>query len=44
MKPQPLKEGRTKGNVKKHISEGRQAPPPKPYPQKVAKIEIKWNY
>ncbi len=43
MKPQPLKEAKTKGNVKEYISEGRQAPPPKPFPKKVTKIEITIN-
>jgi len=40
MKPQPIKEGRTKSNTKPFTGEGRKAsPPPKP-PRQVTKIEI----
>jgi hypothetical protein len=43
MKPQPIREGRTKGNIKKHTSEGRQAPPPPKPPRKVDNIKITIN-
>ncbi len=40
MKPQPIKEGRTKSNTKPFTGEGRKAsPPPKP-PKRVTNIEI----
>jgi hypothetical protein len=40
MKPQPIKEGRTKSNSKPFTGQGRQAPPPPKPPRRVTNIEI----
>jgi hypothetical protein len=40
MKPQPIKEGKTKSNSKPFTGEGRQAPPPPKPPKRAINIEI----
>lgn len=40
MKPQPIKEGKTKSNSKPFTGQGRQASPPPKSPRRVTNIEI----
>jgi hypothetical protein len=40
MRPQPIKEGRTKSNSKPFTGQGRQAPPPPKPPKRLTNIEI----